>query len=206
MAIENVNCIYVNNSNSYIPVYSSLVESQIHVGGHTAGGTQIGKIYPKEFYTLIANSSHYTTNFKIVFRNSSGQKATGYIETSKGYTLDYYGWVNRQDPYHFLNSNGSTLVNATTVNIPGASGNPYYVFTVKKKVACIDPNGHALDSLSVGTKIATNSSTPGESNKHYMCFDYIKKNGTWTKLAGSSHGFVNVGYHIGTMPSDRAIW
>ena len=204
MSISNSNAAYVNRSGTSIPVYSKLVSSQIHVGGHTAGGTQIGTIYPNEFYTVVPNSSSYITHFKIYFRNSSGVQTTGYIETSKGTTLGDYAWSAYQEPYHYYNSNGSTLVSASTETI---GGKRYYVFTVNKAVAYKDKDGNNKGTLSAGTKLATDCSTTGETYGGYMLFKKKKLSGSssWSDLIQSTYGFVNLGLSIGSMPSDRAI-
>ena len=46
----------VNRSSTNIPVYSKFVHSSVHTGSQTAGGEQIGQIYPNEFYTLVPSS------------------------------------------------------------------------------------------------------------------------------------------------------
>ena len=53
MALQNVKCAWVNRSNSNIPVYEDWVKNGGYAGGHTAGGDQIGTIYPNEFYLLM---------------------------------------------------------------------------------------------------------------------------------------------------------
>lgn len=117
----------VNRSGTQIPVYEKTVRSGAHTGSLTAGGAQIGVIYPNEFYTIIPDESPYITCYRIIFQNPNGTQAEGYIETSPGYTLPDYAWAQYQEPYHYYNSNGSTLVSAAREMIGGTS---YYIFTV----------------------------------------------------------------------------
>lgn len=203
MSIENVRYAVVNRSSYYIPVYSSLVESQIHTGGKTAGGTRIGRIYPKEFYTIIPNASYYVTSFKIWFRDGDGVVRYGYIETSEGDTLDDYPWLSAQEPFHYYNSNGSNLVAAETATI---SGNTYRVFTVKNHPAKTKKsNGEDGPILPVGTKIATNCSTTGSSYHGHMLFRKMKSGSSWVNIGSESYVFVDLGMSYGTMPDSRNI-
>lgn len=80
----------VNRSSTKIPVYAKTVRSEVHTGALTAGGEQIGTIYPNEFYTIIPQDSPYITCYRIVFRTPGGVQAEGYIETSPGLTLGDY--------------------------------------------------------------------------------------------------------------------
>lgn len=212
MALSNTRCAWVNRSSTTFPVYDDLVHSSIHTGGVTAGGNIIGHIYPNEFYTLIPNDSFYITSFEIIFRNGNGQQVRGYIETSPGYTLDDYGWVAYQEPYHYYNSNGSTLVTSATENI---GGTVYRIFTVNKSARTYrSSDGKNQGTLPIGTKLATLSSTTGQSYGGYMIF-YKKKlsGGSWQNLVsadkdtnGKTYGFVDLGLPVGTMPNSRPIW
>lgn len=149
MSIPNTRVAYVNRSRSQIPVYSSLVHSSVHTGSVTAGGSQIGRIYHNEFYTVIPNSSAYIASYEIVFRNSKGSEQHGYIETSLGYTLDDYSWVKSQEVYHYTNSNGSSLVSAARQTIGGKN---YYIFTASGSIKNYrKKNGGLVGALLSGT-------------------------------------------------------
>lgn len=204
MGIENQRYAVVNRSSSYIPVYKELVHSSIHTGGVTAGGSQIGKIYPNEFYLVFPNSSMYVTSFKIRFRDINGNPVYGYIETSEGYTLDYYAWNAYQEPYNYYNSNGSTLVNATTATIDGKK---QYIFTVTKRAAtAVSPDKSQSVELPVGTKIATDTSTIGQTLPDYMLFRKKKVGNSWVNIvSSSSYAFVDLGLSNGNMPNNRNI-
>lgn len=205
MSISNTRAAYVNRSSSQIPVYSSLVHSSVHTGSITVGGSQIGRLYPNEFYTVIPNSSAYITSYEIVFRNSSGSMQHGYIETSPGYTLDNYTWVKSQELYHYTNSNGSSLVSAARQNIGGTN---YYVFTVSGSARNYrKKNGSLVGALLSGTQLATDQSTTGVTYPGYMVFKKKKlPNGTWTNLiSGEDYGFVDLGLSVGSSPSNRPI-
>lgn len=209
MYLTNTRHAIVNRSSSQISVYEKLVSSGAHTGGVTAGGTRIGIIYPNEFYTLIPNPDNppaqinYITSYKIVFRNGNGVQRTGYIETSPGYTLGAYAWAKNQEPFHYYNSNGSALVASTTETIGGST---FRIFTVKKAVTYRNPSGTSQGTLAVGTKLATNQSTTGQTYNGYMYFAKKKTGSTWTDLCSSGYGFVDLGLSQGAMPSDRAIY
>lgn len=205
MAITNTRAAFVNRSSVNIPIAKDLVDSNMHTGGLTTGSETIGKIYPGECYTIIPNFSNNITSFKVVCRNSAGKRATGYIETSPGInaSVDEYSWVKYQEPYHYYNSNGSSLVSSARENIGGVT---HYIFTVKKAVAYCDPQGNSLGTLAVGTKLAARGSTTGQTKGHYMQF-YKKKVGTsWVNLCSSGYGFVDLGFDVGSKPNNRAIY
>jgi hypothetical protein len=210
MAFSNSRVAWVNRSTSNIPVYEKTVSSGAHTGGVTAGGTQIGTIYPNECYTLIPNPENppftvnYVTCYQIIFRDGNGVEKKGYIETSPGYTLGEYGWVSSQEPYHYFNSNGSSLVNSATENIGGVT---YRIFTVQKAVTYRNSSGASQGTLAVGTKLATDQSTTGQTYGGYMLFKKKKVgSGSWQDLIGSTYGFVDLGLSQGSMPNGRAIY
>jgi len=204
MALSNNRVAWVNRSGSNIPVYEKTVSSSFHTGGLTVGGSQIGTIAPNGFYTLIPNDSFYITSYQIIFRNSSGAQATGFIETSPGYTLGDYAWVQYQEPYHFYNSNGTTLSASATESIGGTT---YRIFTVEKAVTYRNPSGVSQGTLAVGTKLATTQSTAGQTYGGYMLFTKKKVGaGSWTDLVTGGYGFVDLGLSLGAMPNNRAIY
>jgi hypothetical protein len=210
MAFSNSRVAWVNRSSSNIPVYEKTVSSQAHTGGITAGGAQIGTIYPNEFYTLIPNPENppftvnYITSYQIIFRDGSGVQKTGYIETSPGYTLGEYGWVSSQEPYHYFNSNGSSLVSSATESISGVT---YRIFTVQKAVTYRNSAGTSQGTLAVGTKLATDQSTTGQTYGGYMLFKKKKVgSGAWQDLVSGGYGFVDLGLSQGSMPNNRAIY
>ena len=210
MAFENQRVAWVNRSSTQIPVYGSLVKSSGHVGGLTPGGTQVGSIYKNEFYTLIPQPStiqspNYLTWFEIIFRNGSGVERKGYIETQpNGVSNPLAGWVSSQEPYHYFNSNGSSLVSSATESIGGTT---YRIFTVKKAVTYRNSAGTSQGTLAVGTKLATNQSTTGQTYGGYMYFAKKKVgSGSWQNLTSGGYGFVDLGLSKGSEPSTRAIW
>ena len=201
--IENYRVAYVNRSSTNIPVYEKFVQNSLFNQNVTAGGAQIGTITPNEFYTLIPNSSFYQTSWQIVFRHN-GVKLNGFIESSKGITLGNQPWAATQEPYHYYNSNGTTLVNSATETI---SGTTYRIFTVNKAVSYRNPNGTSQGSLAVGTKLATYESTTGQTYPDHMLFRLKKTSGgSWANLvSGGTYGFVDLGFTLGSSPSARAI-
>lgn len=199
----------VNRSGSNIPVYEKIVRNGCFTGGITAGGEQIGVIYPNEFYTLIPDpDSTYITSYEIIFRNPKGVETHGFIETTEGYSAGVdtdFAWAQYQEPYHYYNSNGSTLVKAAREVIGGTN---YYIFTVNGTSRnYLNPAGKSQGSLPIGTKLATTCSTTGQTYGGYMLFDKKKlPNGSWQNLiSGGTYGFVHLGLNSGSFPSDRPI-
>jgi len=138
MGIQNKRYAVVNLSSIAFNVYAKRVSSQIHAGGTTAGGEVIGKIYPNEFYIVIPNESPYITSFRIYFRDKNFQGRYGYIETSKGTTLDDYAWNAHQHPYHYYNSSGDALVESK--KSASINGTIYRVFKTARNVSCFSPD------------------------------------------------------------------
>lgn len=207
MAYFGSRCALVNRSGTSFPVYEKLVQSGAFTGGTTAGGKQIGTIYPNEFYTLIPNDSPNITSYRIYFNDPNGNRSVGYIETTSGYSagvVTSFAWTNYQEPYHYYNSNGSSLANAPTINFGGTT---HYVFTVHGSPRPYkNPAGTTLGSLPVGTKLATTCSTIGQSYPWYMLFNKkMLPNGSWQDLTSSGYGFVDLGLDVGSFPSNRPI-
>lgn len=211
MAFENQRAAWVNRSSTQIPVYEKLVPSKGHVGGITAGGAQIGKISSNEFYTLIPNPENppftynYMTSYQIIFRHGNSTEKKGYIETQpSGITYPLAAWVSSQEPYHYFNSNGSSLVSSAAESI---SGTTYRIFTVKKVVTYRNRAGTSQGTLAVGTKLATMQSTTGQTYGGYMLFSKKKiGTGSWQDLVSGGYGFVDLGLSKGSEPVTRAIW
>lgn len=211
MAFSNSRVAWINRSSSKIPVYEKTVSSQAHTGGVTAGGTQIGTIYQNEFYTLVPNPENppftvnYITSYQIIFRDGNGAQKTGYIETQpNGVSNPMAPWYNSQEPYHYFNSDGSSLVSSATETIGGTS---YRIFTVKKAVTYRNSAGTSQGTLAVGTKLATTQSTTGQTYGGYMLFSKKKVgSGAWQDLASGGYGFVDLGLSQGSMPNTRAIY
>lgn len=204
--LMNIRCAWVNKSSYQIPVYNSCTYTKPG-GGHTAGGTQIGTLYPNEFYTTVPrDNDNNATYYKIYFRNKNGVKTLGYIETEPGgWSTGYEPWAQYQYEYAYYNSNGSSLVTSATTTINNVT---YRVFTVKKAVTARYPNGNEFGTLAAGTKLATYSSTVGQTYNGYMVFHKYKPVGAsnWLSLTSSGYGFVNLGLEIGSSPAGRAIW
>lgn len=193
----------VNRAGQSIPVYGKRVHQDGFFGSLTVGGSKIGEIYPNEFFTIVPDESPNVTSYLIYFQNPSGKQATGYIETSRGMTLPDYEWAAYQEPYQYYNSNGTTLVKAEREVIGGTN---YYIFTVHSPRPYVTPSGVMQNGLPVGTKLATTSSTTGQTLGGYMLFNKKKlPNGSWQDLVPSGYGFVDLGLNVGSFPSNRPI-
>jgi len=206
MAFYHSRQAVVNRSGSKIPVYGKRGHSVAHTGAITVAGEPIGTIYPNEFYTVIPDpDSMYITSFEIVFRDPNGNQKHGYLETLPATTYDEYAWAAYQEPYHYYNSNGSTLVAAEKQVI---SGKTYYIFTVHGSGRLyMNASGNYQGTLPVGTKLATSGSTTGVTHGGYMLFNKKKLPGeSWESLIpNATYGFVDLGLTVGSFPSNRPI-
>jgi hypothetical protein len=185
-----------------------MVSSPAHTGGYTVGGTVVAQIMPDEFYTLIPNDSAYITSFEVIVQNPSKVVIHGYIETSPGTTLGNYAWAASQEPYHYYNSNGTSLVSSTVQNISGVN---YRIFTVYGSTRTVrDSSGVVKTTVGVGTKLAALDSTTGVTYGDHMLF-YLKQVGgvgacqTLVSGGSSTYGFVDMGMAIGVFPTTRQI-
>lgn len=204
MALSQSRIAFVNRSSTNIPVYDGTVQSQVHAGGSTAGGNLIGHIYPDECYTVIPDNPNCSL-YRIIFRDMYGDEAIGFIESSPGYTLGDHAWVEYQEPYHYYNSNGSSLISASTETI---YGDLQYIFTVKKEVSYRNRNGANMGTLPVGTKLATDTSYTGQTYGSHMVFNMKNEGNGWVALCDDSYGygFVDLGFNVGSKATNRAIW
>ena len=204
MALTDSRLAWVNGSNITIPVYGGLTSSSVHIGGTTVNTNQTGSIAPNSFYTVVPHGTNCTYR-EIRFRNSSGNLATGFIETSPGMTLGDYAWVQYQSHYHIYNSNGTGLVPSATEVINGTT---YRIFTISgSTLQFLNSAGAIMGTLPIGAKLATTSSTVGVSNPHYMYFRYRTLNGAWVDMVsnGDPWGFVDMRIGDGVTPSARRI-
>jgi hypothetical protein len=175
----------------------------MHVGGSTPGGNVVAEILQNEFYTLIPNSSFYITSYEIIIKNPNNKVIHGYIETSPGYTFPNYSWVAQQEPYHYYNSNGTTLVASASENIGGITHRIFTVYGSARPYR--DSSGASKGTIAVGTKLAARDSTTGVTYGDHMLF-YKKKVGTgaWTDVVSSgssTYGFVDLGMAAGVFPA-----
>lgn len=195
------NNAWVNLSGTLIPVYSSIVPSDGHVGTVTAGGSQIGTIYVNEYYTLIGEQNNVTSR-KINFRNSAGQWTYGYIETSPGYTFGDYAWVKYQQGFadFCVSADGSSLA-------PAGSINGYYAHGLRRSVTVLHPNGNYSSTLWPGLIIGAVDSHCGDIYSTFMKFEKVSYDGavTWQDLTSDGSGYVDLQLASGSMPSNRSV-
>jgi len=208
MALSNNRGAWVSLSSTTINVYDSLVSSSAHSGGITAGGNVVAQILQNEFYTLIPNSSSYITSYEIIIQNPSKVVIRGYIETSPGIGYSPYSWVSQQEPYHYYNSNGTSLVSSTVENIGGINHRVFTVYGSTRQVR--DSAGTVRATVGVGTLIACRDSTTGVTYGDHMLFYLKKVSSNWVDiipsgLGSSTYGFVDMGMAIGVFPATRQI-
>jgi hypothetical protein len=207
MSLSNSRAAFVSLSTARIPVYDGWKQSSVHVGGTTPGGNVVAEILKDEFYTLIPNPTANLTSYTIIIQNPSKQIIRGNIETSPGYTLPNHAWVAQQHPYHFYNSNGTTLVASATEVIGGVT---HRIFTVHGSARNYrDSGGTIRGTIPVGAKLAARDSTTGVTYGDHMLF-YKKKIGTgaWQDVVSggsSTYGFVDLGMAVGAFPASRQI-
>ena len=135
----------------------------------------IGTIYYDECFIYISKHSGYNTDY-IVFRNSSGQYSTGYLEQQMankyGYALHNYG---------FLSSN---IENERS-----------YRFKLREPLNVVNNSGTVVVRLNAGDCVYLKSSTAGESNPQNVSIVGYRKNGDDIPY----EGFVTLNYASGSM-------
>ena len=197
---------YINRGGLDVPIYANCTQDK-DSGLWFASGTKVGTIYENEMYALAARIDIGHCAQKCTFRNSSGKQATGWVDTSGGYGATAPKYMANQEYYHLLNSNGSTLGGSLVVDI---NGKKYRQLTVNKAVTAIDSEGKNSKNLPVGYLLATDQSTIGATYNHRMLFQYYKTSASasWTLFYPSgakTYGFVDLGFDLGSTPSNRAI-
>ena len=196
------NTVYVNRSNTNIPIYDTLVQNE--VGDQVAGGTRIAVIYPSECYTAIEPAGFMGYAYYVCVRDAQGDLNYGYMTIVPLSTYPEEAYVKYQEPFHRYNSNGSAL-SASKYE----STLKMYVFTVKKHIPFVDVDGVHQGVISPGTLLATDTSTSGSSMNDHMLFRKRKNSGgQWRNLVNDSYkyGYVDMSYASGTMPNNRAIY
>lgn len=204
--------VMVNRSGTRIPVYSTVVQSEIHTGGVTAGGTIIAYIEPNSFYTRWKYYPNtYVTCLAVNVAGSNNTRLEGFIEPNRGVTLGDYAWEQYQEPFHYYNSNGSSLVSSATETINGTT---YRVFTVTRNLPYVNCDNEPQGVIEAGMKLATRGSIAGQRNPNYMRFSYYGFRDMWIRLYDyvdingnivEEDGYVDLGYEYGASPSTRAI-
>lgn len=96
------------------------------------------------------------------------------------------------------------MVTAQAITFP--DGNPYMIFTVAKEVDLYSGTTY-VRTLSVGTRIAMDGSLVGQTNLHRISVDYIEEtvNNTLKFVKKSDH-WVDLGFHLGSSPNNRALY
>ncbi|WP_276949972.1 hypothetical protein [Acetatifactor muris] len=193
----NRNSAYVNCSQTAIPIYASVNQDK-----------QVGTIYNSEMYSVttlpdVLDSYPYMT---VTFRDANGNKATGCMQTGKLAFSDEPAYLADQVLFHRRNSDGKTLVKAEATKIASNDTLKYMIFTVNASVGLYN-NTTFVRNLDKGTRIAMDGSTVGAQHPERISVDYVEElvNGrlTWVK---KSNAWVDLGYHIGSSPHNRALW
>jgi hypothetical protein len=198
------NNAWINRSDTLITVYDSLYADE--GGMHHAGGNIIGHIYVNEFFTAIGDTTYENGNcvVNIYFRTAAGNMASGWINIADFPEYPWYDWVNYQEPYHYYNSNGSTLIDSTVITI---SGTGYRQFSLSRAVTVRAISGSVYTTLNPdNTLIATNTSHTGQNYPGYMEFQKVKiGQGGWANLCGTTYGYVDLDLAHGSMPNNRSV-
>lgn len=205
--------VRVNRSNTRIPVYADLVPSQIHTGGNTAGGEIVGYIEPGDFYTRWSSlPGSYVTSLVVTIADAQKGIINGYIDPSRGVTLDDYEWEQYQEPFHLYNADGTSLVSPAETEM--INGKKHYIFELTKFLDYVNSQNVYQGKLAPGTKIALDSCTAGATNPNYICFAYYKIRDIWEPaydyidINGNTveqDGFIDLGFQYGADPAHRAI-
>ncbi|MDR1913045.1 MAG: hypothetical protein LBQ68_00985 [Clostridiales bacterium] len=209
----------VNMSSTSIPVYNTTVSSGSHIGGLTAGGTQIGTIYQYEFFTQKPTATINASVRQIVFRNPNHVKTYGYIDpctTNMTGNVVYTSWALNMAFFHNYRVNGSSLITfdsnhqVTLTNVSGSGSKIYNVFVCNKATQIYSDDGATLvATVPVNGRICTIESTVGETNDTRLRIHAYRNTSTanWARPSTTTGGFwadlQMTGSSGGTMPTNR---
>ena len=202
----NESWAWVNKGTRNIPVYSSHTTDK-QSGIEFPSGSQIGTIYPNEMYTTVKQKTIGWAVQECTFRNSSGQCAKGWIHTNNGYMADPPAYYFDQKAYHLCNSNGTALVDSEIIDL---NGKKHRQFKVNKAITMVDHANSNQITLPVGCLLATDTSEIGNTQLHRMLFRAYKTSSSaaWSVCyanGAKTYGYVDLGFEIGSGPSNRAI-
>ncbi|MBR2505320.1 MAG: DUF1906 domain-containing protein [Bacilli bacterium] len=226
--------VLINRSGNRIPVYEYKRAGGTGWYSYECAGDIIGYIYPDEFYTRYHTGEpfhDYTTGndqwlsdgdavHKVCFRDSTGSMSIGYIQEELSAT-DYNqveSSLPYQEPFHYYNvsynqeSEKYDLIKQNTTNseVP-------FTFDVKNTTPYYNSTGELLGTLQPGEKIIIVKNSSGYASsvggKSYPWLMWFNKRlpigeSTYVDLDQSNNtgAFVNLGYEIGTLYEERAIW
>jgi len=161
-------------------------------------GPVIGTIYNNEVYTAIPqaplNGSPYPVAFygvstKIMFRNSSGQIAVGYLNHPEGGDNT---WTDYQEPYHYFGFYGFY------------DGSYLYRFNIRgSDIAVLNNNGGPATTLNSGDYVCCSSSRSGDAVTNLLQIQKYRKSNVWNTL---TNGYVDYGLNQGSMPGTIPVY
>mgnify|MGYP003308442258 CR=1 FL=1 len=157
----------------------------------------IGTIYNNEVFTWReewsgSGASEYSVQL-ITFRNSAGQKASG--------------WIAGAQSEPIFQTNLSAL-RAKTVTL---NGETYYAFKMRRDEELFDNQGNQLQNKKAykDRYILTKGSTSGASNPHLLSVWYLETGvgtGVYSPIVSGTNAFVDLGYDKGsTMGSNFSL-
>lgn len=162
---------------------------------NSTGSTQIGTLNVGEAFAYQVDYATY--RWIIVFRNSSGQKATGYLDTA-GVT-GISSWYNHP------------ISKVTLKDYETGTNKEHYVYNVRRTSTIYKPDGMALTTkISAGGAVAVPAGEAGESGSSHpdwMLVRYIKtdSSASWTPVYNLAppynnlyYGFVPIGLEYGS--------
>lgn len=182
------NKILVNKSGIACPVYDRPGWANLEKL------TRIGTIYDREVYGYDEGWGGDGVFNAIVFRNSNGKLAYGFLDPSvveKNWKVmtpitDY--------PYGTVTINGET----------------FYTFKFRRKENVYRADGSYWGAVASGMRIACRSALAGASNIHWKGVNYVERSTdrAWIKVtgAGYDYGFVNIGLEDGSMSTNISMY
>lgn len=182
--MSNLFCI--NKSGGNCPVYDRAEYSG-------AGRKKIGSIYNREAFGYDQDWGGDGVFNHIIFRNSSGQLAWGFLEPE--YVENYPETITYCEDYPF----GTATI----------KGSRYITFKFRRAEKIYKSDGSSWGTVASGQRVACLNSFSGSSNPHWKGINYVEKtDGTWVKVSGAGYdfGFVNTGLDKGSSPTNISMY
>lgn len=162
------NSFCINKSGKSIPVYSDINKTRV-----------IGSIYDREAFGFNANWGGDYYYFNIVFLNSNGSLASGFlIDPPKNSVVSCTKY-----PY------GSATINKVK----------YKTFKMRKLRNVYKADGTKWGAVAANCRVACSSDVSGTSHPDWKCIEYVESSkGGWVKVTGngSNYGFVDTGLSV----------
>lgn len=114
------------------------------------------------------------------------------------------GWMHSDD----ARAGWDTSILAVPFERQPINGVSWPVYRIQNRAEGLHrQNGSWIEDLAIGTEIATDSATTGQTLVDHWLIRWVKRNGVWTPAdqTGNTFGFVDTGLQLGSGPNTISI-